>query len=64
MVIWLLQLRMEHQAERARPASRGFILSTMGHSRMWTLDCRKDPRVRLQWPGRHLLRPAPGFFMP
>lgn len=27
---------------------------------MWTLGCRKDPRVRLPRPGRHLLRPAPG----
>lgn len=48
--------------ERGREASQsGFILSTVGHSRMWTLDCRKDPRVRLPWPGRHLLRPAPGL---
>ena len=41
----------------------GFILSTMGHSRMWTLDCRKDPRVQLPWPGSHL-QAAPGSLPP
>ena len=41
----------------------GFILSTVGHSRMWTLDCRKDRRVWLLWPGSHL-QAAPGSLPP